>query len=117
MLVLNVARVIRLRGYHQVFAFLYNNGFNRSIASKLVNNRAYEIKTDQIEKLCLLLNCTPSDLFEWRPDANTVVGENHALRSIVRENGPPPITSIIQTVPIEKLEQISRELNERKDDI
>jgi Cro/C1-type HTH DNA-binding domain len=113
MLILNVSRVVRLRGYHKVFAFLYNNGFNRSIASKLVNNKAYEIKTDQIEQLCILLNCTPTDLFEWRPDANTVVSENHALKSIIRDNEPPPITNIIQNVPIEKLEKLSRELNEK----
>lgn len=117
MLKLNVSRVVRLRGYHKVFAFLYNNGFSRSIASKLVRENAYEIKTDQIERLCIILNCTPSDLFEWQPNPNTVVSESHALKSLIRAGDPPPITNIIQNVPIEKLEKLSRELNERKDEI
>ena len=117
MLILNASRVIRLRGYHKTFSFLYNNGFSRSIANNILSKKASEIKIDQIEQLCLVLNCAPSDLFEWKPNANQSVDENHALKSIIRDNDPPPITNIIKNVTIEKLEKLSRELSERKDDI
>ena len=116
MLILNVNRVVRLRGYTKTFAFLYNNGFSRSIASKLSSGDAYEIRTDQIEQLCLLLNCTPSDLFEWQPDKNFQVNDNQALKSLIRKDDAPPITNLIQNAPLEKLEQITRELHERKDE-
>ena len=115
MLILNVSRVIRLRGYDKAFSFLYNNGFSRSIANNILSKKAQEIKIDQIERLCVVLNCAPSDLFEWQPDANQRVGEQHALKSIVRTGDAPPITNIIKNVPIEKLEKLSRELSERED--
>lgn len=115
MLILNVSRVIRLRGYDKAFSFLYNNGFSRSIANNILSKKAQEIKIDQIEQLCLVLNCAPSDLFEWQPGANTRVDDNHALKAIIRANDVPPITNIIKNVPIEKLEKLSRELNERDD--
>jgi hypothetical protein len=116
MLILNVSRVIRLRGFDKTFSYLYNNGFSRSIANNILSKKASEIKIDQIERLCLVLNCTPSDLFEWQPAANQSVPENHALKTVIRDN-EPPITNIIKNVSIEKLEKLSRELNERKDEI
>lgn len=32
--------------------------------NKMVNNQTKSIRYDNIETICLLLNCTPNDLFE-----------------------------------------------------
>ena len=32
--------------------------------SRMVNNETQSIKLDRIETLCMLLNCTPNDLFQ-----------------------------------------------------
>ncbi len=40
--------------------------------SKMVNNETQSIKLERIETLCMLLNCTPNDLFQidWeQPDS------------------------------------------------
>jgi hypothetical protein len=47
-----------------------------------------------MERLCLLLNFTPNDLFDWREDGKTVVHDAHALRSLTK---PPPDTNIRYT--------------------
>lgn len=36
--------------------------------NRLVNNETRSIRYENIEKLCIILNCSPSDLFEIQPD-------------------------------------------------
>lgn len=36
--------------------------------NKMVNNETKSIKYANLEALCVILECTPSDLFEYRPD-------------------------------------------------
>ena len=36
--------------------------------SRMVNNETKSIRYDNIETICLLLNCTPNDLFEITED-------------------------------------------------
>jgi hypothetical protein len=116
MLRFNVMRVMNLRGTHQPWVFMVQNGFIRSTASNFFNGNVLEIKIKHIEKLCLLLNCTPSDLFEWQTDANSsVLYKTHALKSLVREKSAPTITEIVKDLPIEKMEEISELLKQIKD--
>lgn len=42
-------------------------------------------KPDYLERLCLLLNCTPNDLFDWSEDGKTVVHDTHALRTLIKQ--------------------------------
>lgn len=115
MLRFNVIRVMKLRGINKPWVFLRENGFIRSTANHFYNGNVLHIKVEHIEKLCLLLNCTPSDLFEWEPSANTSAGENHALRSLVREKSAPTIAEIVKDLPIEKMEEIGEMLKQLKE--
>lgn len=116
MLRFNINRVMNLRGIHKPWGFLVKNGFIRSTASNFVNGTVSEIKIEQIERLCLLLNCTPSDLFEWRTNENSPqLNENQALNALVRETSAPTITEIVKDLPIEKMEEISELLKQLKE--
>jgi len=69
-----------------------------------------------MERLCLLLNCTPNDLFDWREDNKTVVHDAHALRTLTT---PPPDTNIqtaVRDLPLDKLEKLGEMLAELKED-
>jgi len=115
MLIFNVKRVLDLRGIDKPYAFLHHNGFVRSTSGNLVNGNVWEIKLRHIEKLCLLLNCTPNDLFEWRADKDAPpVSETHALKSLKREKDVPRISEIVKDMPIEKMVEISEMLNRMK---
>jgi DNA-binding Xre family transcriptional regulator len=106
MLVFNLSRIMALRGVNQRFGFLVNRGFHRTIANNLANDRALNIKLAHMEKLCRLLNCTPNDLFEWKPDQNETLGETHALHALKREKTAPRISPIMKEIPLEKLDRI-----------
>jgi DNA-binding Xre family transcriptional regulator len=115
MLYLNVGRVMNLRGIVKRAAYLYKNGFIRTTAANIANNHVWEIRFSNLEKLCLLLNCTPNDLFQWKPDENQPVTENTALKTLIREIEEPGLSGIIKDMPIEKLEKMKDLLHQLKD--
>ncbi len=65
MLFLNLQRMAELKKIPNLQKFLLKNGFSPNVAHR-INNRSYShIKFENLEKLCLLFDCTPNDLFEW----------------------------------------------------
>jgi DNA-binding Xre family transcriptional regulator len=116
MLYLNVGRVMSSRGILQRYAYLTKNGFIRSTASKLASNQTWQIRYSLLEQLCLVLNCTPNDLFQWLPDENQQVGENTALKILIRNEKESAISQIVKDIPFEKLERAKELLAQLKDE-
>lgn len=67
-----------------------------------------------MEKLCFLLHCTPNDLFEWRPDKNTLGAENHPLKALMREKPSPHISELVRDLPVEKMGELEAMINDLK---
>lgn len=115
MLYFNVKRVLDLRGIDKPYAFLVKNGFVHSTALNITGGKVVQIKIEQIEKLCLLLNCEPSDLFEWRQsEKSPALAENQALNALKRGKSAP-IADIVKDIPVEKMEEINEMIRQMKD--
>ena len=113
---MDLKRIAALRGIENLYTFLAENGFVHSTASKLGREKLSSIKISQIGRLCVLLNCTPNDLFEWREDAENPISETHALRSIIRDNTQrKSLREIVKDVPIDKMLEIERLLKGGED--
>ena len=67
---LNVLTLLQEQGKTKYW--LYKQlGMSYQNFNKMVNNETQSIKLERIETLCMLLNCTPNDLFsiDWeKPD-------------------------------------------------
>lgn len=62
MIRLDVLRLLEERGKTKYW--LYKQlGMSYQNFSKMVNNQTKSIRYENIETMCLLLNCTPNDLF------------------------------------------------------
>lgn len=61
-----------------------------------------------METNCLLLNCTPNDLFDWREDGKTVVHDTHALRTLIKQKND--IQTRLRELPLDKLEKLGEML-------
>ena len=62
MIKLDVLRLLEERGRTKYW--LYKQlGMSYQNFSKMVNNQTKSIRYENIETICLLLNCTPNDLF------------------------------------------------------
>lgn len=62
MIKLDVLRILEKQGKTKYW--LYKQlGMSYQNFSKMVNNETKSIRYENIETICLLLNCTPNDLF------------------------------------------------------
>ncbi len=116
MLKFNPNRMMALRGIDRMFGFLHKNGFVRSTANFMLKGAASSIKVEHIEKLCVLLNCTPNDLFYWNPDTNNPLPENHALYALKREHqSVKNYKELLMNIPPEKLPEVENLLESLQD--
>jgi DNA-binding Xre family transcriptional regulator len=107
MLIFNPKRLMAMRGIEKMFNYLHKNGFIRTTASYLLNGTASHIKIEHIGRLCFMLNCTPNDLFEWRPDTTGALPENHALQAIVKTDmNLTNIKELLKEIPPDRLTEV-----------
>ena len=112
MLYFDVKRLLKLRGVQRPYTFLAKNGFVSQTAANLANNRVGHIKAEQIEKLCLLLNCEPSDLFSWKPDGGASVPENHPLKNLYRDKPSERLDEMLRKLPAGKMDKLAEMIEE-----
>ena len=112
MLVLNVERLLGLRGIENPYRFLVRNGFVPQTATNMVQKKTVQIHPARLERLCRILNCTPNDLFEWRPDANSVLPDSHALHTLKRDQTAKSFAEMTRDIPADKMEKLREILAE-----
>lgn len=67
MIRLNVIKLLEEQGKTRYW--LYKQlGMSYQNFNKMINNETKSIRYENIETICLLLNCTPNDLFEITED-------------------------------------------------
>jgi hypothetical protein len=75
------------------------------------------VKTKYVEKLCVALNCTPNDSYEWTPDAKTVLPEAHSLNAPNKGEGVKNLRELVKDIPSDTLRLIESLLNELKGEV
>lgn len=107
MLTINVARVFKLRGLSGYLIRLVRAQISRRTAKGFLNGTAANIKLRHLEKICLMLNCTPNDLFDWKPDAEVNPPETHALYNLRKNQEIKFFSEKLKEIPIEKLGELN----------
>lgn len=113
-LFLNIEHVCAVRNIHQPFTFLRKHGFTHNTASQLVNNEVKEINLAYIEKLCLIFNCTPNDLFDYSPPKEAAQIKNNPLTAIIKTQKPVNFNELLRDMPLDQLKEIEEEIRKRK---
>ncbi len=108
MLKYNFEPIIFARGIERPYTYFVNAGFSTQLATKLKNNQVKILRPKTIEKLCLLLNCTPNDIMEWHPTQHQLGDNTHALHAIKANNLDKieHLTDLLRKVPLDKIEDI-----------
>jgi len=114
MLVFNPRRIFALRGVEKPTSFLVKQGIAPSTAIKFMKAYSSMFKTSYVEMICVGMNCTPNDLFDWHPDTKTTLAENHPLRALERTEKIANIRELLHDMPVEKLAQIEDLVNQLK---
>ena len=106
MITYNFDRLFKARGINKPFSFLKRAGLSDSFASRVKNNRVSRLDLKMIERLCLLLRCSPNDIMEWVPDNETEVDKDHPINAIRKSDKVIDITKTLNSVPLDKLDDI-----------
>ncbi len=112
MIIINFKRIFKIKGINKPFTYLTSVGFSGNFASKVKNNRVRRLELKELEKLCLLLNCTPNDLYEWVPDDDIQVAEDHELHKIRKSDKVFDLTRAMNSLSLEDLGKVEDVLNE-----
>jgi DNA-binding Xre family transcriptional regulator len=114
MLIFNIKRVFRLRDIEKPYTFMMKHGFSHMTAINLINGTNGAPKTAHIERLCLLLNCTPNDFYEWTEESGkNAIDDAHPLNTLRRDKAKG-LKETIKDLPLEKLNEVEEFLKELK---
>ncbi|MFC2138148.1 helix-turn-helix domain-containing protein [Bacteroidota bacterium] len=106
MLSYNFNRIFKARAVEKPFTYLRNAGFSDKFATKIKNNKIARINLREIERLCILLRCTPNDFFEWTPDKDNQIDSEHPIYKIKKSDKVVDITKTLNSVPLDQLDEI-----------
>ena len=84
MLKLSINEIIKSRGIIRPHTFLKKHGFSDHKTKLYQRGNPKSISIKDIEHLCEIFNCTPNDLFNYTPDANSSISEDHPLHKLVK---------------------------------
>lgn len=102
----NFNRIFKARGIEKPFSYLSKAGFSQNFATKVKNNQVARLNMSELEKLCILLRCTPNDFCEWIPDKDVQLDSEHPLQKLKRTEKVIDITKMLNSIPLEYLEDI-----------
>lgn len=108
MLKFNFTRVFKARGIERPYTYLVKAGYSASFANRVSNNKVRQLNVVDVEKLCVMLRCTPNDLLEWVPGQNYTAGEEHPLSSLRRISSEGQINRILYNIPVDRLADIEQ---------
>ena len=106
MLTFNFTRIFKARGIDRPFSYLVKAGYSDNFATRIANNRVKRLNLKDVERLCELFQCTPNDLLEWIPGSKDADNDKHPLISIKRRDKVNQLTRILNSVPLDKLDEI-----------
>lgn len=112
MLTFNFTRIFKSRGIDKPFSYLVKCGYSDNFATRIANNKIAKLNLKDVERLCELFQCTPNDLLEWIPDRNDIDTGNHPLTPLKRSDKVVQLTKILNSIPLDKLNDIEKMINE-----
>ncbi|MBP6389382.1 MAG: helix-turn-helix domain-containing protein [Flavobacteriales bacterium] len=114
MLSFDPARIIKMRGITEPFAWLRKKGFSHHTSNRILHGKFSTLKCGHIERLCHLLKCTVHDMLSYTPGPGAPPPAEDTLTILVRQETPPlPIATIIEKLPLDRLQSLTEELTAR----
>jgi DNA-binding Xre family transcriptional regulator len=114
MLNLNIIELAQSRGIKNLTTHLMKFGFTYQPAFRLASGKAKTLPVPTIEKLCLALNCAPSELFSYTPSQTKPLPASHPLLSLVPKQKIVNLQNFTDEIPASKLADFSEKLEQLK---
>ena len=108
MLRLDAKKIFAARAIEKPQGFLRNRGFSPHTASDLVTGRTVQIKFKVLERLRMVLNCTPHDLLVWEPDEGVKEPQAFELRALIKDKEIIKINEQLRGMTLTDVAEVNR---------
>lgn len=106
MILFNLLPLFKARGINSPYKALVKFGFASATAHNILKNNTRTISLIHLEKLCILLNCTPHDLLHFVPQKELNIPGNHPLYELKKTNIDLNWTEEIKNLPLKDLNEL-----------
>lgn len=111
MLKLNLRKIASMRGIKNISIEMQRHGIKHYTASRYNRGMMAHFKLEHIEKLCLMMNCTPDDLLEWIPDKTLENAPDIALNKLKHQE-VFDFMEMSKNIPLDKLPELKKMCDE-----
>jgi DNA-binding Xre family transcriptional regulator len=101
---LNVNRLVAQRLVQKPQVYLRSKGFTETETRNLLAADRISVKVKMLERLCIVFQCLPNDLFDWEGS------EEHYLNAL-RKRPAPDLKTLLSKLPPEKVQELLRQLS------
>lgn len=105
MLKFSLTKLAFARGIANQYSFLVKNGFSSATAKLLESGEIDYLKLEYLERLSVILNCTPNDLFEWVPNNKSEDKADHPLQPL-KKSASINMGKVLKKLPMEKIREL-----------
>ncbi|HLG34610.1 MAG TPA: helix-turn-helix transcriptional regulator [Bacteroidia bacterium] len=102
MLQLQIKELCILRGIKVPQRAMMKAGISQNVASAYLTGKRKHLLFKDVEILCTLLRCIPSDLFAWTPDDKNADYPENPLQKI-RKQSLPDLQKVIGGLSLEEV--------------
>jgi len=113
MLKLNIQRILAGRAIDRPFTYLVKQGFSKNLATRMNTSKMKQVNLADIEKLCLLFQCTPNELLEWVPADKQTDTDTQPLRDLIRVNPKVNIRAVLNSLPYAQIAEMEKLIVEK----
>lgn len=99
-----IKELMKARGVKAPLAALMKAGISQGVAQKMLNGSKKWISIAHVEKLCILLRCTPNDLYEWVPDNQAEDYPENPLQ-VIRQKPAFNLEEVVKNMTLEEIKK------------
>jgi DNA-binding Xre family transcriptional regulator len=115
MLYFNLHQVFKVRQIERPYTFLVKIGIAPHTATKILSNDMHVMRLNHIELICKALYCEPNDLLAFKQENANPLPATHPLLNLLPSEEDNNWQEQIKTMPLAKLNKISKMLNQSDD--
>jgi DNA-binding Xre family transcriptional regulator len=115
MLYYNLNQIFKARQIERPYTFLVKIGIAPHTATRILNSNMQVMRMNHVELICKALYCEPNDLLAYKEDKMNPLPDKHPLLKLVPSHEENNWEQQLKTLPLSKLKEISKMLNEPED--
>ncbi len=106
MIKLNLKPIFKMKGITKPVKYLIEKGHSGSYANAVINDKPSSIPFKKLEQFCIDFNCTPNDLFDFIPENDQKLSDDHALYSISKGDALGEIHKLLNDLPVSRIQEL-----------